>query len=133
MKRLVNWTFCLLLICSGWGVGCSSSEDIPEQEEIIDNSSEEGNEISAYLCTDNASREAQKVYTYLRNCWGKKMLSSTMANVDWNINEAVWVKRHVGKYPAIACFDYMNLPSSSYHNLSNWQAKMVGSYNQNKR
>ena len=125
MKRLVNWTFCLLLICSGWGVGCSSSENMPEQEEIVDNPSEEKNDITADLCTDNASPEAEKVYTYLRNCWGKKMLSGTMANVDWNINEAVWVKRHAGKYPAIACFDYMNLPSSPANWIDYGNTKVV--------
>ena len=39
-----------------------------------------------------------------------------MANVAWNINEVNWVNQHTGKYPAIACFDYMHLPSSP----SNW-------------
>lgn len=35
-----------------------------------------------------------------------------MANVAWNVNEAIWVNRQTGKHPAIACFDYMNLPAS---------------------
>ena len=115
MNRFVNWFFCLILILSGFSTGCSSSEELPE-EAIIDPTPVEKNEITADLCIDNPSREAIKIYTYLRNCWGKKILSSSMANVDWNINEAIWVKRHAGKYPAIACFDYMNLPSSP----ANW-------------
>lgn len=116
MSKFFYWSFCLLLILAGWGVGCSSSNDVIEKEENMEGNPDDKYIITEKLCTKNASKEAVKVYTYLRNCWGKKMLSSTMANVDWNVNEAVWVNRHVGQYPAIACFDYMNLPSSP----ANW-------------
>ncbi len=43
-------------------------EDFPAPEsEPVDNSL-----IKKELCTEGASVEAKKVYTYLRNCWGKK-------------------------------------------------------------
>lgn len=108
MKNIYN--FLIYFIFCGIGAGCSSSsgEDFPAPEsEPVDNSL-----IKKELCTEGASVEAKKVYTYLRNCWGRKTLSSTMANVTWNVNEAIWVNRQTGKYPAIACFDYMNLPAS---------------------
>lgn len=108
MKNIYN--FLIYFIFCGIGAGCSSSsgEDFPVPEpEPVDNSL-----IKKELCTEGASVEAKKVYTYLRNCWGRKTLSSTMANVAWNVNEAIWVNRQTGKHPAIACFDYMNLPAS---------------------
>lgn len=66
----------------------------------------------AKLCTPNPSSQAQKVYDYLFSIYGEKTLSSTMANVNWNITEAELVKRATGKYPAIAFFDYIHLFAS---------------------
>lgn len=58
------------------------------------------------------SAEAAKVMEYLQGIYGKKTLAGTMANVNWNINEAEWVYQHTGKYPAIAFFDYISLEYS---------------------
>lgn len=58
------------------------------------------------------SKEAVKILEYLREIYGMKTLSGTMANVNWNINEAEWVFQHTGKYPAIAFFDYISLDYS---------------------
>lgn len=68
------------------------------------------------LCTPSPSKQAVKVFEYLYEIQGKKSLSATMANVNWNINEAEWVYRHTGKYPAINSFDYMHL----YTSPCNW-------------
>ncbi len=73
-------------------------------------------EITTTLCTENPSQEAQNVYDFLLANYGEKILSSTMANVNWNINEAEWVKLQTGKYPAIAAFDYIHLIESP----ANW-------------
>ena len=40
------------------------------------------------------SPEAQALLDYLESINGKKMLSGTMANLNWNINEAQWVHKH---------------------------------------
>ncbi len=106
MKKM--YSLLIFFLACGLGMGCSSSEG----EELPTPEPEVSSPIKQELCTPNASKEAVKVYTYLRNCWEKKTLSGSMANVAWNINEAVWVHRHTGKYPAIACFDYMHLPAS---------------------
>ena len=68
--------------------------------------------ITASLVTVAPSSQAVKVYEFLKSNYGTKVVSGTMANVNWNINEAEWVKRHTGKYPAIATFDYIHLKSS---------------------
>lgn len=74
------------------------------------------NNIKSDLAVANASPQAVKLYNYLKDNYGTKIISSTMANVNWNINEAEWVKQHTGKYPAMATFDYVHLPASP----ANW-------------
>lgn len=64
------------------------------------------------LVTSNPSAQAVKLYNFLKENYGKKAISSTIANVNWNINEAEWVKQQAGKYPAMATFDYIHLMSS---------------------
>jgi mannan endo-1,4-beta-mannosidase len=68
------------------------------------------------LCTQNPSQQAQNLYDFLLENYGKNIISSAMANVSWNINEAEWVNYHTGKYPVIATFDYIHLPFSP----ANW-------------
>ncbi len=65
------------------------------------------------LCTPNPSAQSKKVYDYLLSIYGHKSLSSTIANVNWNINEALWVYKHTGKWPAINCFDYLHFFTSN--------------------
>ena len=72
--------------------------------------------ITTSLAMKNPLRQAQNVYDFLIENYGKNILSSTMANVAWNINEAEWVKLQTGKYPVIATFDYIQLPYSP----ANW-------------
>lgn len=72
--------------------------------------------ISPVLAMKNPSAEAVRVYNFLRTNYGKKVISGAMANVNWNINEAEWVKLHTGKYPAMATFDYIH----SIESPANW-------------
>ncbi len=72
--------------------------------------------IETTLCTPNALPVAQKVYDFLLENYGKKTLSATMANVNWNIGQAERVYTLTGKYPAMNCFDYIHL----YASPSNW-------------
>lgn len=68
------------------------------------------------LCTFDPLPQAKKVYDYLINVYGKKTLSASMANVNWNIAEAELVNKATGKYPAIAFLDYIHL----YASPANW-------------
>lgn len=72
--------------------------------------------ITNKLCTANPMVQTQKLYDYLVSIYGKKMLSSTMANVNWNTAEAELVYKATGKYPAVNTFDYIHLPYSP----ANW-------------
>ncbi|MGQ1889675.1 glycosyl hydrolase [Thermophagus sp. OGC60D27] len=72
--------------------------------------------ITPTLSVTSPSPEAQNVYNFLKASYGISLISSTMANVNWNINEAEWVRLHTGKYPAMANFDYIHLPYSP----ANW-------------
>lgn len=54
------------------------------------------------------SKEAKNVMGYLESMYGKKTLSGTMANVNWNIEEAEWVYSQTGKYPVLNCFDFVH-------------------------
>ena len=59
------------------------------------------------------SVEAEHLLQCLKSIEGKETLSGTMANVNWNLNEAKWVHQHTGKWPALNGFDYIHHPFSS--------------------
>lgn len=75
-----------------------------------------GSTVKTTLVTADPLPETQRVYDFLRENYGKKIVSGTMANVAWNTNEAEWVHQHTGKYPALNCFDYIHL----YASPANW-------------
>lgn len=59
--------------------------------------------------SDNGrSLEATKLLNYMKEIYGNKTISGTCANVSWNINEAQWVYKHTGKWPAMNTFDYVH-------------------------
>ncbi len=66
-------------------------------------------QISSDLVVENPSPEAQNVYNFLIENYGSKIISGSVANVSWNINEAEWVHQHTGKYPAMNTFDFLHL------------------------
>ena len=73
------------------------------------------------------SQEAQNLLTYLEENVGQKILTGTHACVNYNTNEADWVYKHTGKYPAINTIDYIHdIYSSSggwinYANATLWR------------
>ena len=73
-------------------------------------------EIAEKLVTENPIANAVRLYDYLRSVYGYKSLSSAIAKVNWNTEEADWIAKWTGKYPAIATFDYIHLPFSP----ANW-------------
>lgn len=52
---------------------------------------------------------ALKLYSYLLQQYGKKTISSVMANVNWNNDCAEKVCRLTGKYPAMNCYDFIHI------------------------
>ncbi|MDR0799001.1 MAG: beta-mannosidase [Dysgonamonadaceae bacterium] len=64
------------------------------------------------LVVKNPTPETVTLYNYLRDCYGKKILSGTVARVDWNTVEADRVGRWTGKLPKLNVFDYIFLYAS---------------------
>lgn len=69
--------------------------------------------ITENLVMPNASSEAKKVYAFLIENYRKKIISGTVAKINWNIDEAERVYGWTGKYPAMNTFDYI-------HHYGNW-------------
>lgn len=68
------------------------------------------------LSNTNATEQARKVYDYLVQQNGKKILSGAMANVNNNNLFADWINSVTGKYPAITGYDFIHLQESG----QNW-------------
>ena len=78
--------------------------------------------IVAYdaLCNPNATPAAKQVYQILRDQYGQKTISGTVARVDWNIDEAEYVHAWTGQYPALNVFDFINIHASKDVNPNGW-------------
>lgn len=72
------------------------------------------------LVNTNATPEAKRVFEFLKANYGKKILSGTVANVDWNTREAENVYKWTGKYPALNVFDFINFHASKDVNRQGW-------------
>ena len=89
-------------------IGCSKADAAPEAGQKEDSESK----ITKQLVNANATPETKKVYSILYNLYGKKIISGTVANIDWNYRDAENVKKWTGKYPAINVFDFINIHAS---------------------
>ncbi len=76
----------------------------------------EPTEISTEPITDGATQKAKDLYTFLYNQYGKKTLSSVVADVNWNHKVADQVYAWTGKYPAMNCYDFIHI----YVPKNNW-------------
>ena len=63
---------------------------------------------------------ATKLYTFLRQQYGRKVVSSVMADVNWNNRCADKVHALTGKYPAMNCYDFIHIyvPQNNWINYS---------------
>ena len=61
------------------------------------------------LADNAATDDAKRLYKYLRLNYGVKTISSIMANVNWNNDEAEKVYQATGKYPAMNCYDFIHI------------------------
>ncbi len=72
-------------------------------------------EIEPKLINPQATKEAVALYDYLREIYGKKTLSAAMCKYTIESTEADWIHRKTGKYPAILCYDMMNVTLDKSH------------------
>lgn len=66
-------------------------------------------QLATQKALGNAALPALKVYKFLRDNYGLKTISGTMANVSFNTNEAQWVNKHTGHWPAMNCIDFIHM------------------------
>ncbi|MBQ9667646.1 MAG: hypothetical protein IJV45_02710 [Prevotella sp.] len=66
-----------------------------------------GGNIAQLPLTTNS--DAVRLYRYLYSQYGQKVISSVMANVNWNNECAEKVFRLTGKYPAMNCYDFIHI------------------------
>ena len=68
------------------------------------------------LTDPDASEAARRLYDYIRNdlFLGGKIATGTMAHYTTQMTEAEWVCEKTGRYPALHCFDLMNLTGKEY-------------------
>ena len=53
---------------------------------------------------------AKRLYRYFRNNYGKRIISSVMADVAWNHTIADNIKKNLtGKWPAMNCYDFIHI------------------------
>lgn len=64
--------------------------------------------VAPGLVTPNPTTQVVKLYEFLKNNFGTKIISGTMANHSTNIDEATWVNTQTGKWPALTCFDFID-------------------------
>ena len=108
MKKMI-YTLAVVLMA----VSCSSSSG--SEEPTPPPTSDEGGfnanqfTLTTTLCTENPSPEAVKVYDFLRENFGKKVISGAMSNVSWNMDEGEGIHTTTGFYPALWCVDYIHL------------------------
>ncbi len=70
------------------------------------------NELNLEPIVSNPSSQVLNLYNFLLEQYGKSSISGVCTNVSWNINEAIWVYQHTGKYPALNGFDLIHLFAS---------------------
>lgn len=68
-----------------------------------------------------STEPARKLYHYLLQQYGKKTVSSVMANVNWNNDCAEKIYKLTGKYPAMNCYDFIHICYSTPHSWINYE------------
>ena len=74
-------------------------------------------QLATQKALGSASLPTLKLYKFLRDNYGLRTISATMANVSFNTNEAQWVYKHTGHWPAMNCVDFIHM-GETYANYS---------------
>lgn len=114
----VRTLFVILCLCLS-NVSCAKANtDNPSI--VTPGQEEEKPSFNGTLCNAKATAETRKVYEVLCQQYGRKTITGVMARIDWNSDEAEYVKEWTGKYPALNCFDFINIHASKDVNPNGW-------------
>lgn len=115
----------------------SGDPEIPELPSRPDTPAEPEAEMGE-LSNPSASESARRVYAFLVENMGKKIISGAMANVDNNNDFAQWVYSMSARHPAVNGYDLIQLDQSrpggwvDYDNITaasdHWAANGLVSY-----
>lgn len=98
------------------GFGQIDTWKVDEVSNVIFNVYHESDVSNITLADKAALDNTKRLYKYLKMNYGSKIFSSVMANVNWNHQEADKIQQATGKYPAINCYDFIQI----YVPKNNW-------------
>lgn len=101
MSYLVNRKL-LLLLCIAGLFSCNKGSEKTDNNTTTTNRFS----INTSLVTPNATTEANALYTFFKNNYGKKIISGVMTLNSFD--ETSWLKTNTGKEPAIVGIDFMH-------------------------
>ena len=79
-------------------------------------------DIAEDLVTENPMQQTVNVYNFLKENFGKNIITGAMASSTWDTGMADLMYDMTEKYPAIACFDFMHHIFSTPLNPTDWAA-----------
>ena len=85
----------------------ASTYNITDIKNILFTINTVGNDAS--LADAKATQQTKILYKYLQKNYGSKTISSVIANVNWNHEEADKIYKVTGKYPAINGYDFIHI------------------------
>ena len=83
--------------------------DINQINSIVFSIYHESDVSDVTLADAAATDPTKRLYKYLQLNYGSKIISSVMANVNWNTDEAERIYKATGKYPAMNCYDFIHI------------------------
>ena len=116
------------------GLGARETYDVSNIKNITFSIYHESDVSDVTLADASATDKAKQLYKYLQLMYGSKTISSVIANVNWNTEEAEKIYKATGKYPAMNCYDFIHIyvPNQgsngwiNYNNVTpvtNWAGK----------
>ena len=107
MKHNVNNQ--LEIYLNGEDTGAKETYDINKINNISFSIYHESEVGDVNLADPSATDKTKRLYKYLQLNYGSKIISSVIANVNWNTQEADKIYKATGKYPAINCYDFIHI------------------------
>ena len=91
------------------GLGARETYDVSDIKNITFSIYHESDVSDVTLADASATDKAKQLYKYLQLMYGSKTISSVIANVNWNTEEAEKIYKVTGKYPAMNCYDFIHI------------------------
>lgn len=102
--------------------GSVETYDINKINNIVFSIYHESDVSDVTLADAAATEKTKRLYKYLQLNYGTKTISSVIANVNWNHEEADKIYTATGKYPAMNCYDFIHIyvPNQSSNGWINY-------------